>query len=239
MAAIAIMFMWIKVLDWLRLFEPTSFLYKLIQSTLTEIWSFMIIFICALASFGCAMYMLQLNNKKEGESVMPNVFGHFLFDSLWNQYMLSLGEFGMDGFDDHPQMLLCYLIFIAATFLTQITFLNMLVALMSDTFERVIEQKALFALMTKLNFMSDYTSVIKTNEKKHSKNYLFVVRSKLDAKDDEQAAWSGGFSGFLKKTIESNMSSVKNNLMKDIKRIETQNLETKNRDTVFTKDMRN
>jgi len=53
--------------------------------------------------------------------------------------MLSLGEFGMDGFDDHPQMLLCYLIFIAATFLTQITFLNMLVALMSDTFERVIE----------------------------------------------------------------------------------------------------
>ena len=56
--------------------------------------------------------------------------------------MLSLGEFAMDGFGDHPSMLICYIFFLSATFLTQITFLNMLIAIMGDTFGKVIDQKA-------------------------------------------------------------------------------------------------
>ena len=66
----------------------------------------------------------------------------------------------MDGYDDHPQMLLCYIFFLLATFFTQITFLNMLIAIMGDTFGRVFENKAQFGLMTKLSIMGDYTVVI-------------------------------------------------------------------------------
>ena len=83
-----------------------------------------------------------------------------LIDVVYNQYMLSLGEFDMDGFDDHPEMALCYLFFLLATFITQITFLNMLIAIMGDTFGRVFENKAQFGLMTKLAIMGDYTVVI-------------------------------------------------------------------------------
>ena len=79
---------------------------------------------------------------------------------LYNQYMLSLGEFGMDNFDDNPQTHLIYVIFLSATFFTQITFLNMLIALMGDTFGRVIESKERFGLQTKLEIMADYTSMI-------------------------------------------------------------------------------
>jgi len=74
--------------------------------------------------------------------------------------MMSLGEFTIDGFGDHPSMIFCYIIFITGTFVTQLTFLNMLIAIMGDTFGRVIENKAQYGLQTKLGIMGDYTSVI-------------------------------------------------------------------------------
>lgn len=124
-----------------------------------------------------------------------------MLDSLYNQYLLSLGEFAMDGFDDHPEMSLVYLFFTLATFFTQITFLNMLIAIMGDTFGRVIENKANYGMQTKLSIMGDYTAVIdeknslrarccgSKNASEHSAdrlNYLFVVRPKSDGDDEAQ-----------------------------------------------------
>ena len=76
-----------------------------------------------------------------GGDIVEAVFGHFFMDLIYNQYMMSLGEFTMDGFGDHPEMIICYVFFLAATFVTQLTFLNMLIAIMGDTFGRVIENK--------------------------------------------------------------------------------------------------
>ena len=53
--------------------------------------------------------------------------------------MLALGDFGLDNFGSHPQAILAYLFFIAATFISQLTMLNMLIAIMGDSFDKVIE----------------------------------------------------------------------------------------------------
>ena len=45
---------------------------------------------------------------------------------------------------------MCYILFIAATFSTQVVMLNMLIAIMGDTFERVIENRDVNAIKTKL-----------------------------------------------------------------------------------------
>ena len=122
----------------------------------------------------------------------------------------------MDGFDDHPEMALVYFFFTLATFFTQITFLNMLIAIMGDTFGRVIENKANFGLQTKLQIMGDYTAVIDKNNSLKARccrgkqeddddqdkfNYLFVVKPKSDGDDEAAAAWEGGL-GLIKKSIE-------------------------------------
>lgn len=117
-AAFALLFMWIKVLDWLRLFQETAFFIRLITETIYDIRWFILIFFCALSSFGCSLYMLQFNVPQGQNDVLPEVFGQFIIDVFYNQYMLSLGEFEMEGYDDHPQMVLCYLFFILATFFT-------------------------------------------------------------------------------------------------------------------------
>ena len=75
---------WIKVLDWLRLFEKTSFYIKLIIETVYDIGYFMIIFIAALFMFGNTMYMLQLNKDADSSDIVTATFGHFMIDSLYN-----------------------------------------------------------------------------------------------------------------------------------------------------------
>ena len=61
LAAFAVLLTWIKVLDWLRLFEKTSLYIKLITETIFDIGYFMIIFIAVLLMFGNTMYMFELN----------------------------------------------------------------------------------------------------------------------------------------------------------------------------------
>ena len=163
-AAMATLCLWIKVFDWCKLFGPTSFFIKLITETLFDIRYFMIIFLIALMMFGMPMYILQLNRDETNPVVDETFGGIWILNAFYNQYMLSLGEFNLDSFENGPQTYMCYFFFIMATFLTQITFLNMLIALMGDTFAKVMEQKEQYGLQTKLLIMSDYSALVLDTE---------------------------------------------------------------------------
>lgn len=152
--------------------------------------------------------------------------------------MLSLGEFSIDGYDGHPEMVLCYFFFLFATFITQITFLNMLIAIMGDTFGRVFENKAQYGLMTKLSIMGDYTVVIEEkNPIQDKSNYLFVIKPKSDGNDEGEQAWEGGL-GLIKQAVESNIKASEKSVQKDISKLNVQNLESKARDSAMDKEMR-
>ena len=47
-----------------------------------------------------------------------------------------------------------------STFFTQIVLLNMLIAIMANTFDYIIDRKAQFSLANKLTIMSEYYNVI-------------------------------------------------------------------------------
>ena len=87
------------VLDWLRLFDNTSFYVTLIQRTITDIGYISLIIAIILVYIGCAMFMLQLNHSLNTESdIISPIFDTFIVDSALNQYLLMLGDFNMDGF---------------------------------------------------------------------------------------------------------------------------------------------
>ena len=134
--SIAILSLWSNFFDWLRLVDQTSFYIKLIEKTFTDIVQFMILFLIALAMIGSAMYALE-RSFDFGESpdrIVDNTFDFFILDLVYNQYMLALGEFSFDAFESHPLDDLCYILFIFATLFTQVVFLNMLIAIMGNTF---------------------------------------------------------------------------------------------------------
>ena len=138
----------IKLADWLRLFESTAFYVRLVIQTLSDITAFLILFGFAILLFTVPISVLNLN-RTEDQSLVTVIFNNPMVDGLLNQYMLSLGEFALltdqsTGYGNNVETVLIMAMFLGATFFTQITMLNMLVAIMGDTFDRSMDNRIRF-----------------------------------------------------------------------------------------------
>ena len=138
LAALTLFSLFIKCYEWLRIFEKTAFYIYLIAQTMQDILAFIVLFIASLFLFGFPTLMLNFYSFMDTD-LYPRLSGFGLLDSLMNQYYLSLGEFHTDNYTKHPHSPIVFILFICATLFTQITMLNMLIAIMGDTFERVTE----------------------------------------------------------------------------------------------------
>ena len=103
----------------------------------------------------------------------------------------------MDGFESHIHPGLCFTLFLVTTFIMQITFLNMLIAIMGDTFDRVIEQRPTFSLKNKLMILAGMEMIIRSNETNDdSKVFLYVIQPVLGIEnnsgiDGDSESWRG------------------------------------------------
>lgn len=114
----------------------------------------------------------------------------------------------------------------------------MLIALMGDTFAKVMEQKEQFGLQTKLAIMSDYTALVLDKTKTQDNEcYMFVVTQKTEGTDDPNAAWEGNLS-VIKKVIEKGLASLQKNMDRKLNAVHAQNMESKTRDLMNDKDSR-
>ena len=143
-AAFAVFLTWVKAFYLMRLFEPTSFFVRLIFETFKDIFYGLLVFIVILMMFGNALIVLSQDREpfyfryfEEDDSDYLNVF--------LNMYELSIGTWAYDGIfsenKDDSVMKVTWLIFVLSTMITQIIFLNMLIAIMGDTYDRVSESK--------------------------------------------------------------------------------------------------
>ena len=126
-----------------------------------DIRYFMIMFLLCIATFANAILILDLaqwNSNKELAAasteeveeyarIIPQSIDNNLFDSILNQYLLGLGEFTYDDYPDNAAKYLIWIYFVLATIFTNINFLNLLIAIISDTYARITEAKSRYALM--------------------------------------------------------------------------------------------
>ena len=142
----------------MRIFDELGFYVYLIIETLKDTKSFLILVLMVLITFANALYILEIANHpsaafsddtaltlpaKDGayeiDRLIKRAYNVTFIDSVVNQYLLGLGEFQYDAFASSPSGPLIWSLFLFSTFLTQVTFMNMLIAIMSNTFSRVLE----------------------------------------------------------------------------------------------------
>ena len=129
--------MWFKMFDWLRMFEITSFYVSLIVQTVKDLTPFFTIFPIFLITFGSATYILD---TEKSEFTTGDWTSSWVFNAIFTQYLLSQGAFvKIDAYEESSHEIMVYIIFMIATFFSTITALNMIIAIMSDTFARVTE----------------------------------------------------------------------------------------------------
>ena len=180
---------WYKIFYWMRLFNNFAFFINLLSRTFSDKYfvSFMTMLIILTLAIANMVYIF---NKKRGDYyedfqswddrnlVNKRIFEEDMQSNFMSAiifaYKLCLGEFETSGFPGHHEREL-WIIFFIATFLLQITFLNMLIAIMSNTFDRVMETKQQSAMRERIAILADFRLVLRKLLFNKDFSYIYVI----------------------------------------------------------------
>ena len=171
--------------------------------------------------FGSGLYLININRISlpiyDKEAVFPydDEKGSLLGEGLFNQYLLTLGDWGRmrftrisndygdDGYWIEAENVLCIIYFIGSTFFTQIVILNMLIAIMSATFDRHNENLQANAMRQKLVLQAEFIKLVNfyqrflcwcdrsklssAKTKMNSSGYLFIMTPTIHLHDDHDS----------------------------------------------------
>lgn len=90
--------------------------------------------VLGILSFANAFYILDQGTKEP-------ISGESFVQSVIYIYRMGLGDFSTDGYDASKYAILMWMLFLMCTIFVQILLLNLLIAIMGDTFEKVQEIK--------------------------------------------------------------------------------------------------
>jgi len=126
---------WMKLFYYLRIFRPTSSFIRMIIEMFKDISVFLLIYFIGILSFATLYYILDKGNTIN----VTNFEEDSYLNAFLYTYMQSLGELGYDGFESSESASLYWVIFFMSTIMLTITMLNLLIAIMGDTYDRVQE----------------------------------------------------------------------------------------------------
>ena len=215
--AVACFFMWIKFLYFWRIFRQTSKFISMIIAIISDLKVFLMVFLVTLTAFGNAMYVMSNNNPEcdaecEALPEEDRPKGRFigsLIDSVFFSYRMSLGDFDTEDLGS-VQVLLAVLTFVVATLFLTIMMLNILIAVISDSYARVestsIEE--MYKNFADLIAENEYL-VYKKKLEEHDQmgDYLYIA--KVDKNDD-----------VLGDALEGKLENVKQQMIKKTETIE-------------------
>ena len=87
-------------------------------------------------------------------------------------------------------MNLIWFVWFIGTFLISVTFLNMLIAIMTNTYDKVMESRQVAALKERIQIMMDYRKVVTFLRLDGSFNYMVILRP-TNKFDIQEAGWDG------------------------------------------------
>jgi hypothetical protein len=98
-----------------------------------------LIIVMAFANF-FLIINLNMQGREDGLVYVNSYLGIQSLDAIISAYFMGLGEFAYDGYSDGPNKYSAWAMFLLATFLTCVVFMNMLIAIMGETFGAVTEK---------------------------------------------------------------------------------------------------
>ena len=165
-----------------------SFYIKLIKATIYDVTIFTSILIVLFMMLANALMILN-EGRYQDVKFVQQIFSLKPFDALMNQYMLALGEYDFENFGLNQNDKSVWFIFLMATCGTQIVLLNMLIAIMGDTFNQVSDTKKQGMLKEKLAIMADYAGAVPRLSKEELQKIRFVYAIKTLLGDNND--WEG------------------------------------------------
>ena len=199
-AGVAVLLLWVRVFYLLRVFPDTAYLVSMITYIILDMRFFLLALFLAVCAFANAYYILGRNSEED----------NFSGDNAWQAFIYSYrtgyGDFDVEGFGTRDEILI-WIIWFINTIIIAIILLNLVIAIMGDTFGRVQETQE----ATKLK---EYASIMRESEFLFTRSSFFrktkyiIVIEPNKSDEDDQGDWQGKLIE-LKKKLNSCVSKNK------------------------------
>ena len=124
--------MWAKFLSIFRVFDATNYLIRTIYEVIYDMGIFLFVLLITVAGFGDSFLRLSLGNDEE------NQFTTSFVPAVLYAYSMILGGYDTEAFGD-VAVGLVWILWILCTIFDMIVMLNLLIAIISETFGKVNE----------------------------------------------------------------------------------------------------
>ena len=131
--------MYIKIFYYLRIFNRTASLVRLIIETSKDMVYFLIILVLSVAAIGHWYFIFAF---KEGTNMIT---GDLFYQSFLTAYQFSFGDytsaykFDREFEDEHAMVIVMWVMWLVTTLFISVILLNLLIAIMSDTYDKITE----------------------------------------------------------------------------------------------------
>lgn len=136
--AIGVFFMWYKFLYFFRLSKSMGYLTRLIIIVIMDMSTFLVVLFFTIVAFSDTFLTISNGNDgviQDGREQKPFVQG--FFDAILYVYLIVLGSFELTDFQNSIATNLLITFFIVCTVFNTIVMLNLLIAIIGETFSIV------------------------------------------------------------------------------------------------------
>lgn len=131
--------MWFRFLYFFRLIDQTAPLIRMIWQIIYDIRAFIFIFILIILAFANGFWVLSKNQIALSKDADPSELPYYTYRlSVLYVFLTAVGEYGVDNYSlgvEEENYL--WALFILTVFFLSIVLLNMLIAIMGQSYERV------------------------------------------------------------------------------------------------------
>jgi hypothetical protein len=181
-AAISVLVLYFKLFYFLRIFFATAYLVRMIIEIMLDMKFFVSVLMIATIAFANAFYILGRNSPEDD----GNLAGENFVDAFIFSYKMGLGDFNTDGFGTRDEEVL-WIFFLLNSLIILIVLLNLVIAIMGDTFDRVQETQ-------ENSMLKELTNMIRENEFLFSRTRAFKKAKYIVVIEPEKAEGGGSVS---------------------------------------------
>jgi len=200
-ASVAVLLLWLRLFFMLRIFSKTSYLISMIIAIISEMFYFVVALIIAIFAFANTFFILGRNARGDND----NFAGSNVWDAFIFSYRMGLGDFDTDGFATKDEVLV-WIFWFLNTLIILIILLNLVIAIMGDTFDRVQETQV-------STMLQEYCRIIRENEFLISRKTLFkdskyIIIVQPERAEGTSTSWEGKLNQLKRFLEESSKKHV-------------------------------
>jgi len=181
--SLVIILAWIRGIGYFRLFKPTRYLIRLLIEVFKDMVPFFLIMLCAIFIFAVVFFILEV--------------GDTFTTALIHSYILAYGEFNTEDYDTFTGLL-----FLCASVLNTLILLNLIIAIMGDTYDKVTDIMEIADKKEFATLILEAETMMVWRRRHNKWGFLQECRIDESFSNEEKNLWQGKINE-IKKSVKS------------------------------------